>query len=112
MSCHKQTLAANGINTLIPKTRANPFDTSTVRVKELKDTLLRAAQLELKAKTTFGQLKIKKAAFEAQKAEKECEKVAAENFIALLNKNTAISDYTRATGENTPSVPLPKERNK
>ena len=33
----------------------------------------------------------------------------AENFIDLLNKNTAIADYNRATGENIPLMPLPKE---
>ena len=82
------------------------------REKEFHDTLLKAAHLELKAKTTFWELKNKRASFEAQKAEKECEKAAAENFIALLKKNTAIADYNRATGEVIPLMPLPKEINK
>ena len=73
----------------------------------LNDTLLKAAQLELRAKTTFWELKNKKAAFEAQKAEKECEKATAENFITLLNKNTAIGEYNRATGKNIPLIHLP-----
>ena len=73
----------------------------------LNDTLLKAAQLELRAKTTFWELKNKKAAFEARKAEKECEKATAENFITLLNKNTAIADYNRATGKHIPLIPLP-----
>ena len=69
--------------------------------RESESVLLKAAKLELRAKTTYWELKIKQ-------AERECEKAATEAFIALLNKNTAIADYNRATGENIPLMPLPK----
>ena len=69
--------------------------------RESESVLLKAAQLELKAKTAYWELKIKQ-------AERECERAATEAFIALLNKNTAIADYNRATGENIPLMPLPK----